>query len=223
MTNRATTPRLNLRHVATLLSGLPGVAAGWGLWAATGSSSFQGEPGNYSLLWQFPPVLFGVAISTALAVLSALLVFRDRPQQPHSLGSIVIHHFRSPCSLLYLWALPLFALLPAVALVPLAAGGLRRLGWVTIPLTLYPIVRAALPRQASGAVARLHRNWSAAFGIVIVIFLAGWARISSNLLDRLQPTGDEPHYLRQIESLLQDFDLDLANNVPGYCPAWPPD
>lgn len=63
--------------------------------------------------------------------------------------------------------------------------------------------------------------------VVVLVAAVAWALIASRYLERLAPlTGDEPYYVMTVISLLEDFDLDEANQYAErawlrFYPPWP--
>ena len=56
-----------------------------------------------------------------------------------------------------------------------------------------------------------------------VFILAGAFTSAFWVFPHLQPTGDEPHYFTIATSIVEDADLNLINQLPGYHPCWPGD
>ncbi|MBN1355259.1 hypothetical protein JXA40_03205 [bacterium] len=106
--------------------------------------------------------------------------------------------------------------------------------WMRLPLFLIRRFPAVLPLLVLWAVA-VNRGYRFPNGLqflrtrqrleailFVVVFLVSF--LSGKFVFRhLALTGDEPHYLKIAASISADFDLNLANQEPGYSPFWPGD
>jgi hypothetical protein len=81
--------------------------------------------------------------------------------------------------------------------------------WLTLPCFL-ALISGVLRRQAGGEGAELRPLRPARLWVVAACFYLALSVWTTTVYP---PTGDEVHYLLQAESLVQDHDLDLSNNL----------
>jgi hypothetical protein len=208
-----------------------------GLWFTLAGAEICASETRYVTTYSFPG-LGGALLATLGSVLfAALVVALDRKR-----GVDPSTEPRAPAqTYLYLGLLDLLLLSVDFARwLPFLAGVVRRLRWLPPLLGVALAVHALLERRrVSSPGEQDHPDPStesrfrkagllpladrlAAWGIPLVVLVLS-VQATLWILPRLQPTGDEPQYLRLMESIVRDGDVELSNNTPGYVPEWPPD
>jgi hypothetical protein len=81
--------------------------------------------------------------------------------------------------------------------------------WITLPwfLTWGIACRKFIQRLSLGPERRIKKRWLFTTALIFYIVLGFWTSLV------YPPTGDEPHYLLMVHSMLHDRDLDLKNNM----------
>ncbi len=204
-------------HAARAALGASAIG-GLALWFSRGELDVAGTAVATYRVAMLPswPELVGLVILMLIAAAAAALTLQ-RMQGTRSGGKTLAWDptFNEPLR-------PLFALailaLPYVPWIPdwipalrLLAGPMRwlmwavvlgQVSWILLPRLAAPVLGA--PRSVNPGVASL---------AVFAVSFAVYAGVSTRFTNTgIFPSGDEPHYLVMMQSLLRDHDLKIANN-----------
>jgi hypothetical protein len=160
-------------------------------------------PSNrHIVLWPHPALSFCFAIISLTLVALYVLSFKNRNHGGLGLDRIV--HILSPLALLPLGIIGFFLgpFLPS-------AFSSNFLFFLSLGLMACVLLRWSRSWIHEGIVVTSRLAWWTGFGIGLFYALIGWYFTAS-----VGPhSGDEGHYIIQAESLFQDHDLDLRNNL----------
>lgn len=203
-----------------------GVIVGLYLWVAGAPFGFlHPDNENWVFFWRLLPfrrLLVLAALSTAgiSALLLAFVSLYRKTEDPQ--GGESIRFFRRVLSPLY------FLLIAPVQLIPGAVGVLPVLPLVNkliLPVVVFSSAMLLLvieTRLLSPTVSQnLHRSiashkWRWSLAVFLVSLLAYGVFMKRCNMVYGYTAGDEAHYLTQAQSLAEDFDRDLVNQLPDY-------
>jgi hypothetical protein len=203
-----------------------GVIIGAFLWVARSPFGlFHPNDENWLFFWRWPPlwqlwVLIAVSVVGISALLVTFLFLRGRRSEGRM--DEARRSFRRVASPIYFLLLGLIQLVPgALGVLPVIA----LLNKLILPLAVFSsvlflfvietgFVPSTLGQKLDRSASRHKWRWT------ILLFLVSWAAygVFTKRCDTAYgyTSGDEAHYLTQAQSLAEDLDRDLANQLPDY-------
>ncbi len=202
-----------------------GLIVGVFLWVARARFGFfHPDDKNWLFFWRWARflelgVLVGVSLVGISAILAAVLLLRGRRGAGMDEAARSLRRIMSPTY---------FLLVGLIQLVPGSLGVLPvlpLLNKLILPLSVFSsvlflfvietgLVSPGFVQQLDRSVPRHKWRWT------ITLFLASWLAygVFTKRCDRVYgyTSGDEAHYLTQAESLAEDLDRDLVNQLPDY-------
>ena len=203
-----------------------GAIVGLFLWTARMPFGFvHPDEDSWIFLYRYPPLrqLWAFLAASIGGAAVVFLVFSAlRRKKGNGEGKEVVRAFRGVVSPVYFLPFGLMQLIPgALSVLPV----LPLLNQVILPVAVSSsviflfVIEAGLVRKA--LLERLNRSvlahkwrWTAAVFVASLGVYVPFTKVCDLAFG--YTSGDEGHYLRQAESLAEDLDRDLSNQLPGY-------